>query len=56
MSKGPRRIERALMAIFDGERDSAFTVEDLAERVWPRLYPGKQGGAVAKSHRVSISR
>ena len=28
----------------------------MAERVWLRLYPDKQGGPVAKSHRVSIIR
>ena len=55
MSKGPGRIERALAAIFDCERDNAFAVEDLAERIYPG-YPDLQGEPVAKRHRVSIIR
>jgi hypothetical protein len=31
------RIQRALVKIFDGERDNAFTTDDLCERVWPDL-------------------
>ena len=31
------RIQRALVKIFDRERDNAFTVDDLCERVWPHL-------------------
>jgi hypothetical protein len=50
MSKGPGRIERAIAAIFDRERDNAFTLEDLAERVWPGL------NQVEKKHRVSVAR
>jgi hypothetical protein len=45
----PGRVERALAAIFDRERNNAFTVEDLAERVYP-------GESVARKHRVSIIR
>jgi hypothetical protein len=50
MSKGPGRIERALADIFDRERDNAFTLEDLAERVWPGLTQ------LSKKHRVSLAR
>ena len=38
----PRRIERALVAIFDGEQDNAFTIEDLCERIWPDVYQDPQ--------------
>jgi len=31
------RIQRGLIEIFDRERDNAFTVDDLCERVWPHL-------------------
>jgi hypothetical protein len=54
MSKGPGRIERALVAIFDSERDNAFTLEDLCERIWPDMYP--DGAPVEKKHRISLAR
>jgi hypothetical protein len=41
------RIQRALVKIFDRERDNAFTTEDLCERIWPELYPDQ----IKKSHR-----
>jgi hypothetical protein len=50
------RIERALAAIFDGERDNAFTIEDLCERIWPDLYPDRQGGRIARKHRTTVIR
>jgi hypothetical protein len=50
------RIERALVAIFDGERDNAFTVEDLCERIWPDLYPDQQGGRIERKHRATVIR
>jgi hypothetical protein len=54
MSMG--RIERALVAIFDGERDNAFTIEDLCERIWPDLYPDGHGGQIEKKHRATVIR
>jgi hypothetical protein len=50
MSRGLGRIERALAAIFDSERDNAFTLEDLCERVYP------DANQVEKKHRVSVTR
>jgi hypothetical protein len=38
----PGRIQRALVKIFDHERDNAFTAEDLCERIWPHLTWFKQ--------------
>ena len=40
MSRCLGQIEQALVKIFDNERDNAFTIEDLCERIWPDLYPG----------------
>ena len=54
--QGPERIERALAAIFDSERDNAFTLEDLCERIWPDMYPDMQGAPVKKKHRSSVAR
>jgi hypothetical protein len=34
MSKGPGRLERAIEALFDAERDNAFTLEELCERIY----------------------
>ena len=56
MSRGLGRIGRALVAIFDGERDNAFTIEDLCERIWPDLYPDRQGGQVERKHRGTVIR
>jgi hypothetical protein len=53
---GRGRIERALVAIFDGERDNAFTIDDLCERIWPDLYPDRQGGQIERKHRTTVSR
>jgi len=50
MSKGPGRIERSLEAIFSGNSDLTFSVDDLV----PRVYPGVD--RVEKKHRVSIIR
>jgi hypothetical protein len=50
------RIQRTLAKIFDSERDNAFTVEDLCERVWPDLYPGQLGSRIRKSHRNIVIR
>src|SRR5215469_10407302 len=49
MSKGPGRVERAISALFDAEPDSAFTTEELCERIYP-------GAAIEKKHRVAVIR
>jgi hypothetical protein len=56
MRRGLGRIQRALVAIFDGERDNAFTIEDLCERIWPDLYPDRQGGQIERKHRRTVIR
>jgi hypothetical protein len=56
MGRGLGRIERALVAIFDGERDNAFTIEDLCERIWPDLYPELQGDRIERRHRRTVIR
>jgi hypothetical protein len=50
MSKGPGRIERALAEIFDSERDNAFTLDDLCERIYPAAR------WTETKHRISIAR
>jgi hypothetical protein len=50
MSRGPGRIERAVVAILDGEPDNAFTTEDLCRRI----YPG--ANRIEKKHRVAVLR
>ena len=54
MSRGPGRIGRALVAIFDSERDNAFTIQDLCERIWPDLYQDPQAGRIERKHRVAV--
>ncbi|HZZ22979.1 MAG TPA: hypothetical protein VFE60_10570 [Roseiarcus sp.] len=56
MSKRHGRIERALVAIFDGERDNAFTTQDLCERIWPDVYQDPQAGRIERKHRSSVIR
>jgi hypothetical protein len=56
MGRGLGRIERALVAIFDGERDNAFTVEDLCERIWPDLYPELREDRIERRHRRTVIR
>jgi hypothetical protein len=56
MSRCRGRIQRALVAIFDNERDNAFTIEDLCERIWPDLYPDRRGGQIARKHRDTVNR
>ena len=56
MSTRPGRIERALVAIFDGERDNAFTVQDLCERIWPDVYHYPQAGRIERKHRTTVVR
>jgi len=50
MSRGPGKIERGLLALFVANPSAAFTVEELAEA----MYPGVN--RVAKKHRVAIIR
>ena len=54
MCRGLGRIGRALVAIFDGERDNAFTIEDLCERIWPDLYPDQRGAQIERKHRRAV--
>src|ERR1700733_14608968 len=56
MSGRPGRIERALAAIFDGERDNAFTIQDLCERIWPDVYQDPQAGRIERKHRSTVIR
>jgi hypothetical protein len=35
MSKGPGRIQRAILALINAKPDEAFTVEDLCRRIYP---------------------
>jgi hypothetical protein len=56
MRRGLGRIQRALVAIFDSERDNAFTIEDLCERIWPDLYPDRQGREIERKHRRTVIR
>jgi hypothetical protein len=56
MSRGLGKIERALVAIFDGERDNAFTIEDLCERIWPDLYVDQHNCEIERTHRTTVIR
>jgi hypothetical protein len=56
MTRPPRRIERALVAIFDGERDNAFTIQDLCERIWPDVYQDPQAGRIDRKHGARVIR
>jgi hypothetical protein len=50
MSKGPGKIERAILAAVDAEPDNAFTVGDLCARAYPRI------NRIEKRHRVAVLR
>jgi hypothetical protein len=50
MSRGPGRIERAIMAVVAAEPDNAFTVADLCDRVYPGV------NRIEKKHRVAVAR
>ena len=52
MSKGPGRIERTIEELFSAKPDSAFTTDQLVERV----YGNKKDGRGRKSRAVSIIR
>ena len=56
MSGRPDRIERAIVAIFDSERDNAFTIQDLCERIWPDVYQDPQAGRIERKHRSTVIR
>lgn len=50
MSRGPGRTERAIEALFQGHPDDAFTIEDIADRVYAGI------NRTEKRHRVSVLR
>ena len=50
MSRGPGKIERAILALMQEQPDHAWTTEDLAENI----YAG--ANKIEKKHRVSILR
>jgi len=50
MSRGPGRVERAILAAFAGEPDNAFTTDDLCQRAFPTVI------RVEKKHRVAVFR
>ena len=52
MSRGPGRIERAVRQLMTDEPGGAWTVEDIAEKV----YPVTRTTGVEKKHRVSVVR
>lgn len=50
MSRGPGRVERAILAAFAAEPDNAFTTDDLCQRAFPTV------NRVEKKHRVAVFR
>ncbi len=50
MSRGPGRVEQAIMAAIEAEPDNAFTVEDLCDRVYQGV------NRIEKKHRVAVIR
>src|SRR4051812_5760539 len=50
MSKGPGRLERAILAAVEAEPHSAFTVADLCDRVYRGI------NRIEKKHRVAVAR
>jgi len=52
LSKGPGRIERTIEELFSAEPDSAFTTDQIGERV----YGSEKSGHGRKSRAVSIIR
>src|SRR5262249_8004802 len=50
MSKGPGRIQRAIMAAFEAEPDNAFTTVELCERAYPAARVWE------KKHRIAVMR
>jgi hypothetical protein len=50
MSKGPGRIERAILAVFAANPSMTFTVDDLTAIAYPGL------DRVEKKHRVAVAR
>jgi hypothetical protein len=53
MSKGPGRIERAILAAVEADPDNAFTTAELVEKAFPRI---KVNYKIRKKHRVSVLR
>jgi hypothetical protein len=50
MSKGPGRVERRIAVLIEEERDNAFTLEELCERVYAGV------NRIEKKHRISVAR
>ena len=50
MSRGPGRVERAILSLMRADPDGAWTTEDLAEAAYP------DAGAIEKRHRVAVLR
>jgi hypothetical protein len=50
MSKGPGRIQRAILAAFAAKPDNCFLLSELCERVYPRF------NRIEKKHRVAVAR
>jgi hypothetical protein len=60
MSRGPGKIGRAIEALFDAERNNAFTLEELCERIYgvhrvldPESTDPKR---LRQTHRVAVAR
>ena len=47
MSKGPRRIERAIAELLDREPDNTFTTEELCEKIYRTKH-------VERKHRIAV--
>lgn len=50
MSRGPGKIMQAILATLEGDRDNAFTVEELCQRAYPGV------NRIEKKHRVAVIR
>src|SRR5262249_14704689 len=50
MSRGPGRIQRAIMAVFEAEPDNGFLLSELCERVYRGI------NRVEKKHRGAVAR
>jgi hypothetical protein len=50
MSRGLGHVQRAIVAYFEAEPDSAFLLSELCERIYPRV------NRVEKKHRIAVAR